>query len=80
MGRKEEEWSDLTGLSIDETAADLQGDFHTGTTISERATGQSCGGKCHVDVRGQRSGWDHTKATGTQVTAGYNQDLQSSTS
>lgn len=76
MGRKEE-WSDLTGLSIDETAADLQGDFHTGKTISERATGQSCGGKCHVDVR---LVGDHTKATGTPVTAGYNQDLLSSTS
>ncbi len=76
------------GLSISKTA-DLMGFPHT--TISRvhsecsekekiSSEWQLCGRKCFVDVRGQRRMdrlvRDDRKATVTQITSRYNQDMQ----
>ncbi len=80
------------GLSISKTA-DLMGFSHTTISrvyreLSEKeeisSEQQLCGRKCHVDVRGQRRMSrlvrDDRKATVTQITTRYNQDMQNTIS
>ncbi len=81
-------WCRRAGLSISNTA-DLLGLSHTtisriSSDIQISSERQLCERKCLVDVRGQRRidrlVRDDRKTTVTQITTGYNQDLQNTIS